>query len=84
LCSDIDPLCAFELIQCISAGGCGGGFDGGREAGVADMVWCGGGGKGALLFMRNLSYDTEPLHEVFHDVSRMKNKETKERDKYRN
>jgi len=32
---------------------------------VADMVWCGGGGGGALLFMRSLSHDTEPLHEVF-------------------
>jgi len=50
LCSDIDPWCAFELIQCISAGGCHGGFGGGWEVGVADMVWCGGGG--ALLFMR--------------------------------
>jgi len=46
---------------------------------VADMVWCGGG---ALLFMRSLSHDTKPLHEVFHDVFRMKNKKTKERDKY--
>jgi len=40
-----------------------------REVGVADTVWCGGGGGGALLFMRRLSHDTEPLHEVFHDVS---------------
>ena len=69
------------MIQYISAGGCGGGFDGGREVDVADMVWCGGGGRGALLFMRSLSHDTEPLDEVFHDVSRTK-KKTKERDKY--
>jgi len=51
--------------------------------GVADMVWYGGGGGGALLFARSLSHDTvEPLHEVFHGVSLMKNKKTKERDKY--
>ena len=70
------------MIQYISAGGCGGGFGGGREVGVADMVWCGGGGGGALLFTRILSHGTKLLHEVFHDVSRMKNKKTKERDKY--
>ena len=70
------------MIQYIFAGGCGGGFGGGREVGVADMVWCGGGGGGALLFMRSLSHDTEPLHEVFHDVSLPKNKKTKERDNY--
>jgi len=51
----------FSYDLCISAGGYGGGFGGEREMGVADMVWCGGGGRGALLFMRSLSHETEPV-----------------------